>query len=195
MVWVGGDLTDHPVPTSCPGQGPLPPAQGAPSPVQPSLEPCQGGGSHSSSGQPGPAPHHPHGKNFFLISNLNLPSFSFKLSLLVLSLQALVTCLSIFLTSPLYVLQSHKKLSPQPSLPQAEQPQLSQPSLSAEGFQPSHHCWGLFWTCSGHFRDGFILGTGRRIQELHTLWAGVNQKTKEKKKSTVSLSFVICHQP
>jgi len=33
--------------------GPLPPAQGAPSPVQPGLEPCQGEGSHSFSGQLG----------------------------------------------------------------------------------------------------------------------------------------------
>jgi len=43
----------------CHGQGPLPPAQGAPSPIQSGLEPCQGGGSHSSSGQPGPGPTHP----------------------------------------------------------------------------------------------------------------------------------------
>jgi len=60
LVWVGRDLTDHPVPPPCPGQGPLPPEQGAPSPAQPGLEPCQGGGSHSFSGQPGPGPHHPH---------------------------------------------------------------------------------------------------------------------------------------
>ena len=50
-VWVGRDPEAHPVPRPCPGQGPLPPAQGAPSPVQPGLEPCQGGGSHSFSGQ------------------------------------------------------------------------------------------------------------------------------------------------
>jgi len=35
MVWVGRDLIDHLVPTPCHGQGHLPPAQGAPSPVQP----------------------------------------------------------------------------------------------------------------------------------------------------------------
>jgi len=46
----------------CHKQGPLSPAQGAQSPVQPGLEPCQGGGSHSFSGQPGPGPHHPHGE-------------------------------------------------------------------------------------------------------------------------------------
>jgi len=89
MVWGGRDLTDHPVPPSCHGQGPLPPAQGAPSPVQPGLEPCQGGGSHSSSGQPGPGPRHPHGEEF-LIPNLNLPSFSLKPLPLVLPLHALV---------------------------------------------------------------------------------------------------------
>ena len=64
MVWVGRDVTDHPVPHPCHGQGPLPPAQGAPSPVQPGLEPCQGGGSHSFSGQPGPGPHHAHREEF-----------------------------------------------------------------------------------------------------------------------------------
>jgi len=79
MVGVGRDLTDHPVPPPGHGQGPLPPAQGAPSPVQPGLEPCQGGGNHSFSGQPGPGPLHPHSEEF--VSNLNLPSFSLKLSL------------------------------------------------------------------------------------------------------------------
>jgi len=48
----------------CHGQGPLPPAQGAPSPVEPGLEPCQGGGSHSSSGQPGLGPHYPQREEF-----------------------------------------------------------------------------------------------------------------------------------
>ena len=64
MVWVGRDLTDHPVPTPCHGQGPLPPAQGAQSPVQPGLEPCQGAGSHSFSGQLGPGPHHSQSEEF-----------------------------------------------------------------------------------------------------------------------------------
>jgi len=50
---------EHPVPTPCHGQGPLPPAQGAPSSIQPGFEPCQGRGSHSSSGQPGSGFHHP----------------------------------------------------------------------------------------------------------------------------------------
>ena len=45
-------------------QGHLPPAQGAQSSIQPGLEHCQGGGSHSFSGQPGPGPHHPHGEEF-----------------------------------------------------------------------------------------------------------------------------------
>jgi len=48
----------------CHEQGPLPPAQGAQSSILPGLEPCQGGGSHSFSGQPGPGPHHPHGEGF-----------------------------------------------------------------------------------------------------------------------------------
>jgi len=59
-----GDLIDHPIPTPCRGQGPLLPDQGTRSPVQPGLEHCQGAGSHSFSGQPGPGPHHPHGEEF-----------------------------------------------------------------------------------------------------------------------------------
>ena len=60
MVWVGKDLKDHLVPPPCHGQGHLPLAQVAQSPVQPGLEPFQGGGSHSFSGQPVPVSHHPH---------------------------------------------------------------------------------------------------------------------------------------
>ena len=59
MAWVGRDLKDPLAPAPCPGQGPLPPAQAAPSPIQPGLGHCQGWGSHSSSGQPGPGPHRP----------------------------------------------------------------------------------------------------------------------------------------
>jgi len=59
--------------------------------VQPGFEHCQGGDSHSFSGQPGPGPHPLTVKNFFLVSNLNLPSSSLKPSPVVLSLHALVT--------------------------------------------------------------------------------------------------------
>ena len=48
----------------CHQQGHLPPDQVAQSSVQPGLEPCQGGGSHSCSGQPGPGFHHPHREEF-----------------------------------------------------------------------------------------------------------------------------------
>ena len=51
MVWLGKDLKDHLVPTPCHEQGHLPLDQGAQSSIQPGLEPCQGGGSHSLSGQ------------------------------------------------------------------------------------------------------------------------------------------------
>jgi len=37
-VWVGRDLKAHLVQLPCHGQGPLPPAQGAQSPIQPGLE-------------------------------------------------------------------------------------------------------------------------------------------------------------
>ncbi|KAK4829425.1 hypothetical protein QYF61_004300 [Mycteria americana] len=66
--------------------------------------------------------------NVFLISSLNLPSFSIKPLSLVLSQQAL--------------LKSCNKVSPEPFILQAEQPQLSQPVLMGEVFQPSDHFCG-----------------------------------------------------
>jgi len=64
MVWVGRDLKDHLVPPPLPWQGYLPLDQVVQSPIQPGLEHCQGGGSHSFSGQPVPVPHDPQGKEF-----------------------------------------------------------------------------------------------------------------------------------
>jgi len=83
MVWVGRDLIHHLVPTPCHGQGPLPLAQCAPSPIQPGLEPCQRGGSHSSSGQPGPGPQPPHGEEF--LPNISSKSRLFQ-SIMMLSM-------------------------------------------------------------------------------------------------------------
>jgi len=57
---------------------------------QPGLEHFQGGGTHNFSGESVPVPHHPHSKEFFLLSNLNLPAFSLNPLLLALSLHALV---------------------------------------------------------------------------------------------------------
>jgi len=51
----------------CHGQGHLPLDQVAHSPILPGLEHCQGGGSHSFSGQPVPVPHHPHRKEFIYL--------------------------------------------------------------------------------------------------------------------------------
>ena len=48
----------------CHGQAHLPPDQVAQSPIQSGLEQCQGGGSHSFSGQPVRVPHHLHGEEF-----------------------------------------------------------------------------------------------------------------------------------
>ncbi|KAK4825808.1 hypothetical protein QYF61_002413 [Mycteria americana] len=70
-------------------------------------------------------------KNFFLISSLNLPSFTLKPLPLVLSQQA-----------PLKILKGCNKVSLQPSLLQAEQPQLSQPVFTAQVLQPSDHFCG-----------------------------------------------------
>jgi len=76
MVWIGRDLLDHLIPTPLPWAGTLPPDQGAQSPIQPGLEHCQGGGSHSFSGKPVPVPHHPHSKEF--LPYIQSESFSLK---------------------------------------------------------------------------------------------------------------------
>ena len=74
----------------CRGQGHLPLDQVVQSPVQPGLEHCQGGASTASLGNLCPCLITLTVKNSFLISNLNLPSFSLKPLPLVLSLHALV---------------------------------------------------------------------------------------------------------
>ena len=74
----------------CHEQGHLPLDQVAQSSIQPGLEHCQGGSSHSFSGQRVQCFTTLMVKNFFLISNLNLPSFSLQPFPLVLSLHTLV---------------------------------------------------------------------------------------------------------
>ena len=76
IEWFGleGTLKINAFQPPCHEQGHRPPAQGAQSSIQPGLEPCQGGGSHSFSGQPGPVSHHPHGEEF-------LPNISSKSAL------------------------------------------------------------------------------------------------------------------
>ena len=86
MICVGRDLKDHLIPTTPPWAGTPSTSPGCSELIQPGLEHCQGGDSHSFSGQPAPGPYHLMVKNFFLISNLNLPSFSLKPLPLVLSL-------------------------------------------------------------------------------------------------------------
>ena len=132
----------------CHEQGHLPPAQAAQSSIQPGLEPCQGGGSHSFSGQCGPGFHHPHGEEF-------LPNMSSKSALFWF--RAVPPCpitpppceksLAILPVGPSGT-GSSSKVTPEPSLLQAEQPQLSQPFLIGEVFQPSDLFRGLLWTCS-----------------------------------------------
>jgi len=79
------------------------------------------------------------GKNFFLLSHLNLPSFSLQPFPLVLSLHPLVQSPSpSFLSAPPGT-GSCSKVTLEPSLLQAEQPQLPQPVLVGEVLQPSDH--------------------------------------------------------
>jgi len=123
MVGVGRDLIDHLLPTSMPWAGTPSTTQ---SPIQPGPEHFQGWGIHSFSGQPVPAPHHPHHKEFlsFIQSKSTLCQF-----------KAITPCPittgpckkppSSFLAGPLEVLEGCCKVSPEPSPLQAEQPQLS----------------------------------------------------------------------
>jgi len=59
IEWIGleGTLKIIWFQSPCHGQGHLPLDQGAQSSIQPGLEHFQGGGSHSFSGKPVPAPH------------------------------------------------------------------------------------------------------------------------------------------
>jgi len=88
MVWVGRDLTDHLVPTPCHGQGPLPPAKVAHNPVLSNLAlyTARERTATASLGNLAQGLTILRVKNFFLISDLNLPSFSLKPLPLVLLL-------------------------------------------------------------------------------------------------------------
>lgn len=72
MVWVGRDLKAHLAPTPCHGQGHPPPDQVAQIHIQPGLNTSRDGASTSSLGSLCLTTLME--KNFFLISNLNLPS-------------------------------------------------------------------------------------------------------------------------
>ena len=78
MAWVEKDHNAHPVPTPCYVQGRQPADQAAQSHMQPGLECLQGWGIHSLLGQPVQCVTTLWVKNFFLISNLNLPCLSLK---------------------------------------------------------------------------------------------------------------------
>lgn len=75
MFWIGRDLQVQPTSHV---QGHVPLHQVAQSPTQPGLEQFHGWGIHSFSGQSFSVFHHTYHKNFFLIYNLNLPSFIYE---------------------------------------------------------------------------------------------------------------------
>ena len=79
--------------------------------------------------------------NFFLMSNLNLRSFSSKPLSLVLSQQTLLKNLSIFFLQPPFRYQK-AALRPPWRILQAKQPQLPWPVLTEEVFHPLDHFCG-----------------------------------------------------
>ena len=101
MAWVAKDHNAHPVPTPCYVQGRQPADQAAQSHIQPGLECLQGWGIHSLLGQPVKCVTTLWVKNFFLMSNLNIPCPSLKLFPLVLSLSTLTA-----IPPPVYMLTS-----------------------------------------------------------------------------------------
>ena len=82
-------------------------------------------------------------KDFFLLSNLNLPSLSLKkISPCSLSTDSAKESVSFFPVAPLQILKGRSQFTTQPSLLQAEQPQLPQPVLTGEVFHSADHCCG-----------------------------------------------------
>jgi len=90
MALVEKNHNDHPVSTPCYVQGRQPADQAAQSHIQPGLESLQGWGIHNLLGQPVQCVTTLWGKNFLLISNLNLPCLILKPFSLVLSPSTLV---------------------------------------------------------------------------------------------------------
>jgi len=147
MEWVGleGTLQTIWFQPPCSEQGHLPPAQGAQSSIQPDLKHCRGGAATAPLGSLGQCFATLMGKNFCLISNLNLPSFSLEPFPLVPSLHTLVQSPSPPFPQAPPGTGSCSKVTPEPSLLQAEEPQLPQPVLRGEVLQPSDHLRGLLW--------------------------------------------------
>ena len=139
--WFGleGTFKDHLIQSPCHGQGNLPLTQVAQSPIQHGFEQFQWWGTHIFSEQPIPVSHHPHCKKFLPYVRFKSTFFQFK---------AIASCpvttdlgkkaLSVFLTSPLCILEGCNKVFLEPFLLQAVQPQFYQPFFIGEVFQPSH---------------------------------------------------------
>ena len=111
--------------------------QGARSPSTLSLDVSRDRAIHCLSGHPVPVPHTLMVKNFFLISNLNLPSCSLKPFLLVLSQQTLLKSLSpSFLQLPLQILSQATLRSPWIFFFSRMNSPSSQPVLIGKVFHP-----------------------------------------------------------
>jgi len=139
MIWVGSNHIDHLVPSSnspAVGRDTFQWTNLLQAPFHLALNTSREGAATASLGNLIV-------KNFFLISNLNLPSFQFKATTpCLITTGPSKKSLSSFCVGPLQVLEGCPKVSPEPSLLQDEQPQLSQPFLIGEVFHPPDHFFG-----------------------------------------------------
>ena len=158
MAWVEKDHSDHPVSTPCYVQGRQPADQAAQSHIQPGLECLQGWGIHSLLGQPVQCVTTLWGKNFLLLSNLNLPSHLKTIPPCPTVIHPHKQLVPLLFICSLQVLKGHNEVSPVSSLFQAKQAQLPQPFLLGEVLQPSDHLSGLLWTCSKSSMSFMYLG-------------------------------------
>ena len=171
MVWVGRDLKDHLIPPPHIHIPHVPPGQAAPSPTQPGLGHCQGWGTPSSSGQPGPGPQHPQMEEFLPNASPKPPPCQAPAGAPRPVPPALTKSPSPAFLPPLQALAGRWQLSPGPSLPQAHHPQLSQPGPTAESsFSPTTTPRSLSsGLLSNHALPSLELGLGLRRPCCRTL--------------------------
>jgi len=123
VAWVGSDLKHHLVPTPpAMGRDPFHQTRLLRAPSNLALNTASEGAAIASLGNLCHCLITLRVKNFVLVSNLNLPSFSLKHYLLSYHSMPLQKVLRQLSCRPLQVLKGYNKVSPQPSLPSLNNP-------------------------------------------------------------------------